>query len=202
MNRDIIEPGRTRGKFAEAFALAGGVGAVLYPLFFYYVSYTLIYSRNEYLHCTLTEAAAKSAKGESYSVYVRRCIFFNLFMIMVYLTLHFIIYSRPENNETFKKTAIVFAVALAVEIAGALIVFFFIGLSICKSNAYGVAGIISALAIIIINGLTITFATIFFLLKTKPKSAQIAAEQSGSAVAVDRSADVTSDFGNNVSRQA
>ena len=95
MNRDIIEPGKTKGKFAEAFALAGGVGAVLYPLIFYYVSYVLITYRDDYLYCTLTTAAEKKAKGEDYNEQVRRAIFFNLFMILVYLALHFTIYARP-----------------------------------------------------------------------------------------------------------
>jgi len=42
MNRDQIEVGKTGGKFSEAFMLTGGIGALLYPLVFYYVSYILI----------------------------------------------------------------------------------------------------------------------------------------------------------------
>jgi hypothetical protein len=53
MNRDIIHPGKTYGKFAETFALMGGVGAILYPFVFYYVGYTAIIHRDDYLYCVL-----------------------------------------------------------------------------------------------------------------------------------------------------
>jgi len=51
MNRDQIEPGRNKGKFAEAFMLTGGIGAVLYPIVFYFVSYTMIAKRDEFIEC-------------------------------------------------------------------------------------------------------------------------------------------------------
>ena len=57
MNRDTIESGKTGGKFAEAFLLTGGIGACLYPLVFYYVSYTMVDKRDEFLTCLIKENA-------------------------------------------------------------------------------------------------------------------------------------------------
>ena len=51
MNRDEITPGKTLGKFSESFAIFGGVGAVLYPPAFFYVGYTTIIHRDDYLYC-------------------------------------------------------------------------------------------------------------------------------------------------------
>ena len=51
MNRDLIEPGKTGGKFAEALALWGGAGALLYPLVFWYVGYIAILERDDFYTC-------------------------------------------------------------------------------------------------------------------------------------------------------
>ena len=54
MNRDTIEAGKTGGKWAECYALFGGVGAMVYPLVFYYVGFVGLDSRDEYFACVAT----------------------------------------------------------------------------------------------------------------------------------------------------
>ena len=67
----------------------------------------------------------------------------------------------------------IFAVVVALEIIGALIVFIFIGVSICNSDAYGIAAIISAICILAINGFTLVTGTIYFLGKTRVNTGQV-----------------------------
>ncbi len=71
MNRDSIEQGKNLGKWSESLALMGGVGAMIYPLFFYYVGWTAIDGRDDFLICTITTATIKDAAGEEFSNYVR-----------------------------------------------------------------------------------------------------------------------------------
>ncbi len=74
MNRDSIEPGKNLGKWSESLALMGGVGAMLYPLIFYYVGWTAINGRDDFLICTITTSAIKDAAEEEFSNYVRSAL--------------------------------------------------------------------------------------------------------------------------------
>ena len=154
--------------------LTGGIGALLYPLVFYYVSYVLIDKRDEFLICTYKEDLEAAAKGEETTDGIRTAILWNLFMICLFLALHFVLYQRPEEYATFKAVGVIFVVACALEIAGALIIFIVVGVSICNSEAYGVAAILSSLAILIINALTLVLGTIYFLSKTRTSQARVA----------------------------
>lgn len=88
-------------------------------------------------------------------------------MICVFLALHFTLYSRPESYALFKAVGIAFAVIVCIEIAVSLILFIVIGVSICNGEAYGVAAVLSSLAILIINGLTLVLGILYFLSKTR-----------------------------------
>ena len=60
-----------------------------------------------------------------------------------------------------------YAVVVALEIAVALILFIVIGVSVCNTEPYGIAAILSSLAIVIVNGLTLTLGIVYFLSKTR-----------------------------------
>ena len=92
MNHDKIEEGPTKGKFAEAFLLTGGIGAILYPLVFYYISWTMVDKRDEFLKCIAAAELKAATDGEETTDGVRTAIFYNLLMIMLYLGLHFSLY--------------------------------------------------------------------------------------------------------------
>ena len=177
MNRDQIEAGRTGGKFAEAFMLTGGIGAILFPFVFYYVSYTMVDKRDDFLKCIQQEEIAAASRGEEITDMVRTAIMYNMFMICLYLALHFTLFQRPEDYKTFKIVGYAYAIVVTVEIAVALILFIVIGVSECNTEAYGVAAILSSLAIVIVNGLTLALGIIYFLSKTRlPSAARIEAE--------------------------
>jgi len=96
MNRDDIVAGKTGGKWAECYALFGGVGAMVYPLVFYYVGFVSLDSRDEYLLCVGTTKKLMEAKDEDYSEWVRFTMLWNCNMMSVYLVLHYLLFSRPE----------------------------------------------------------------------------------------------------------
>ena len=179
MNRDYIEPGRTAQKFAEAFAITGGVGAVLYPLIFYYVGGVLLGGRDDFLYCTGVESQEKTVKGESFRNDVRTCINYNLFMMCLYLALHFILFSRPASNSFYNKIGKIFALVLVAEVPLSVINFIFIGISICNTGAYGAAAIISTFAVIAINAFTVISAACFFVAKTTVKQTRVAVAATG-----------------------
>ena len=154
--------------------LTGGIGAILYPLVFYYVSYVLIDKRDEFLVCTYKEDLEAAAKGEETTDGIRTAILWNLFMICLFLALHFWLFQRPDEYETFKKLGVIFVIVCAIEIAAALVIFIVVGVSICNSEAYGIAAVLSSLAIVIINALTLVLGTIYFLSKTRTSQARVA----------------------------
>ena len=176
MNRDSIDAGKTKGKFAEAFLLTGGIGAIVYPLVFYWVSFTVIDSRFEYLSCIAEAEMKATLEGEETTDAVRDAVNYNLFMICLYLALHFALYMRPESYDTFKMLGIVFAVVVCLEIVVALILFIVIGVSVCNTEQYGIAAILSSLAILVINGLTLVLGILYFLSKTRVSAGRVGNE--------------------------
>lgn len=97
-------------------------------------------------------------------------------MIVAYLLLHFGLFSRHEDYERFKRWGVVFGVVTCLEIAFALINFILIGTSICNDEPMATAGILSSLAILIINSATVITSAVYFLSKTKVATSQVAAE--------------------------
>ena len=154
--------------------LTGGIGALLYPLVFYYVSYVLINERDEFVVCVYQEEQEAAAKGEETTDGIRTAILWNLFMICLFLALHFALYQRPDEYSTFKTLGPIFVVVCTLEIAAALVIFIVVGVSICNSKSYGVVAILSSLAIIIINALTVVLGTMYFLSKTRTSQARVA----------------------------
>ena len=132
MNRDIIEKGRTQGKWAESYALFGGVGAIIYPIMFWWLGWMIIDERDDHLTCIHYETKINESKGESSDDYLRQAMFFNAVMIVVYLAMHFTLFSRPEEYNTFKSLGIAFAVVLSLEVIFAAILLILSGISICN----------------------------------------------------------------------
>ena len=95
-------------------------------------------------------------------------------MICLFLALHFALYQRPDEYSTFKTLGPIFVVVCTLEIAAALVIFIVVGVSICNSKSYGVVAILSSLAIIIINALTVVLGTMYFLSKTRTSQARVA----------------------------
>ena len=60
---------------------------------------------------------------------------------------------------------------MTIEIVVALILFIVIGVSECNTENYGIAAILSSLAIVIVNGLTLALGIVYFLSKTRVPSA-------------------------------
>ena len=184
MNRDLIEPGKTGGKFAEALALMGGVGALLYPLIFYYVGYVSILERDDFYTCKFREEAEHKAKNEDYDDHIRSAMFYNCVMMAIYLGLHYTVFARPDSYRTFKIVGYVFAVVLAIECIVGIVNFILVGISICNSEAYATAALISSIAIVIINLVTLIGGSVYFTAKTRVRTAQVssAAEDRSSLV--------------------
>jgi len=173
MNRDLIEQGKTWAKWAESLALVGGAGAIIYPLFFYYVAWTAIDGRDDFLVCSITEAARLDAKNEEFSDYVRNCIQINCIMMVVYLVLHFNLFARPDDDQTFRRLGVVYSVILAIEIFGAVATMIFTGISICNDGAFAGAAILTSVAIIVVNLFTLIGTSVFFQLKTHVSTARV-----------------------------
>ena len=182
MNRDLIEPGKTGGKFAEALALFGGVGALLYPLIFWYVGYISIIERDDFYTCKFKEAAEHKLKNEDYTDHIRSAMFYNCVMMAIYLGLHYTVFSRPDSYRTFKIVGYVFAVVLGIECIGGVINFILVGISICNTESYATAALISSIAIILINLVTLLGAIAYFGNRTRIRTTQVA-----SSAADDRS---------------
>ena len=180
MNRDIIEPGRNRGKWAESFGLAGGCGALVYPLIFYYVGYVTIHDKEEFAKCTTEERIKLELenlqKNESKEItdQIRLAIQINLTMFCLFLLFHFIIFSRPESYRLFKRWGVVFSVVIAIQIFIGVATFIMTGISVCNDGEMGGAALLSSLALIIINLGTLIFAVIYFGSKTRVRNAQVA----------------------------
>ena len=98
-------------------------------------------------------------------------------MMAIFLMMHFGLFSRHENYERFKRWGAIFSVIVALEIAFSLINFILIGVSICNDGAMAVAGILSSLAILIINSCVLVGSILYFLGKTRVATAQVAVEE-------------------------
>ena len=182
MNRDLIEPGKTGGKFAEALALWGGAGALVYPLVFWYVGYVAIIERDDFYTCKFREVAEHKIKNEDYSDEVRSVMAYNCTMMAIFLGLHYTVFARPDSYRTFKIVGYIFAVVLGIECIVGVAGFVLVGISICNDEKYATAAIISSLAIILINLVTLCGAIGYFGAKTRVRTAQVA-----SGAAEDRS---------------
>ena len=182
MNRDLIEPGKTGGKFAEALALWGGAGALLYPLVFWYVGYVAIIERDDFYTCKFREEAEHKIKNEDYSDEVRSVMAYNCTMMAIFLGLHYTVFARPDSYRTFKIVGYIFAVVLGIECIVGVAGFVLVGISICNDEKYATAAILSSLAIILINLVTLCGAVGYFGAKTRVRTAQVA-----SGAAEDRS---------------
>ena len=168
MNRDNIEAGKTWGKWAESYALFGGVGAMIYPLVFYYLGWVAIDGRDDYLICRLTEKEKAKLAGEGEPTdWVRAVMFWNALMMCVYLCMHYVLYSRPDRQKTFERVGAFFAPVLILEIIFALVNFGLLGASICEDEDFMTAGILSTVVLIVVNLATLIAASIFFLSKTR-----------------------------------
>lgn len=176
MNRDLIEQGKTWAKWAESLALVGGVGAIIYPLFFYYVGWTAIDGRDDFLVCSITEAARLDAKNEEFSDYVRACIQWNCIMMVVYLVLHFNLFARPEDIRSFRRLGVAYSVVLAIEIVGAVATMIATGISICNDGSFASAAILTSVAIIVVNLFTLIGTSVFFQWKTHVSTARVAVQ--------------------------
>ena len=121
MNRDLITPGRTFEKWTESLALWGGVGAILYPPVFYYISSQIIDGKEEYYTCTLTKTLEAEDKGETVTDNVRGAIGINCVLMVIYLGLHFLIFSRPKSTARYHRSGVAFGVVLILEIIVALV---------------------------------------------------------------------------------
>lgn len=182
MNRDLIEPGKTGGKFAEALALWGGAGALVYPLVFWYVGYVAIIERDDFYTCKFREEAEHKIKNEDYSDEVRSVMAYNCTMMAIFLGLHYTVFARPDSYRTFKIVGYIFAVVLGIECIVGVAGFVLVGISICNDEKYATAAILSSLAIILINLVTLCGAVGYFGAKTRVRTAQVA-----SGAAEDRS---------------
>ena len=182
MNRDLIEPGKTGGKFAEALALMGGVGALLYPLIFYYVGYVSIIERDDFYTCNFREVAEHKARNEDYDDHIRSAMFYNCVMMAIYLGLHYTVFARPDSYRTFKIVGYVFAVVLAIECIVGIANFILVGISICNSESYATAALISSLAIVLINLITLIGGCIYFTAKTRVRTAQVSTSNDRSSL--------------------
>ena len=171
MNRDLIEPGKTGGKFAEALALFGGVGALLYPLVFWYVGYVSIIERDDFYTCKFKEIADHKVKNENYTDEIRSVIFYNCVMMAIYLGLHYTVFARPDSYRHFKIVGYIFAVVLAIECIVGVVNFVLVGISICNNESYATAALLSSIAIILINLVTLLGAIAYFGSKTRVRTA-------------------------------
>ena len=178
MNRDIIESGKTGGKWAESFALFGGIGSMVYPLTFYYVAYVALTKRIDFTACKIKEEFEKETKGEDVDDWIRFTMLWNCNMMSIYLVLHYLLFSRTESYRRFKRIGYAFAIVLCIEIIFALFNFILIGISICNDEDFATAGIISSVVIILVNLVTIIASTIYFLVKTRTRTSQISVEAS------------------------
>ena len=174
MNRDLIEPGKTGGKFAEALALMGGVGALLYPLIFWYVGYVAILERDDFYYCKFKEIAEAKIRNEDYEDHIRSAMFYNCVMMAIFLGLHYTVFARPDSYRTFKIVGYVFAVVLAIECIVGVVNFILVGISICNDEAYATAALISSIAIVLVNLFTLIGGCLYFTAKTRIRTAQVA----------------------------
>ena len=165
MNRDTIEKGRTGGKWAESYALFGGLGAIVYPPVFWYTAYASVDERDDFIYCKYTKKAEEPE--ESHDDYLRFAMFWNSVMMVVYLALHYTLFARPESYSMFKRIGYVFSIVCCLEIAFAAVNVILAGISICIGEMWGVAAIVSSLAIISVNLFTIVGATVYFCVKTR-----------------------------------
>ena len=178
MNRDLIEPGKTGCKFAEALALFGGVGALLYPLVFWYVGYISIFERDDFYTCNFKKIAEHKIKNEDYEDHIRSAMFYNCVMMAIYLGLHYTVFARPESYRTFKIVGYIFAVVLAIECIVGVINFILVGISICNTESYATAALLSSIAIILINLVTLLGAVGYFGNRTRVRTTQVASAAS------------------------
>ena len=172
MNRDLIEKGRTGGKWAESYALFGGLGAILYPFVFWYVAYAAVDERDDYHYCKFTKIAAEPDVDHDDNL--RFAMFWNSIMIVIYLGLHYTLFARPESYNRFKQIGYIFAVVCCLEIVFAAFNLIAAGISICNSETWGGAAIISSLAIIAINLFTVVGSSVYFCIKTRTPNTQVA----------------------------
>ena len=123
--------------------------------------------RDDFLSCRFTEVKIHEEKGESWDDYLRFAMFWNSVMMVVYLAMHYTLFSRPESVKTFKRCGIAFAVVLSLEVIFASINLILAGISICNGEGWGVAAIVSSLGIIVINLFTIITSSLYFCIKTR-----------------------------------
>ena len=95
-------------------------------------------------------------------------------MMAIYLGLHYTLFARPDSYSTFKTIGYVFAVVCGLEIAFASINLILAGISICNGEMWGGAAIFSSLAIVFVNFFTIAGASVYFCVKTRLPTTQVA----------------------------
>ena len=94
--------------------------------------------------------------------------------MVIFLALHYTLFSRPESYARFKTVGYIFAVVCALEVAFASLNLILAGISICNGEMWGGAAIFSSLAIIGVNLFTIIGASVYFCVKTRLPNTQVA----------------------------
>ena len=99
---------------------------------------------------------------------------YNCIMMAIYLALHYTVFARPESYRTFKIVGYVFAVVLAIECIVGVVNFVLVGISICNTESYATAALLSSIAIILINLVTLCGAVAYFGNRTRVRTTQVA----------------------------
>ena len=94
--------------------------------------------------------------------------------MVIYLGLHFLIFSRPKSTARYHRSGVAFGAVLVIEIIIALVQMISASGSICSDGQFGSMATFTSVLIMVINLVTIVGAVIFFLLKTADKTAQVA----------------------------
>ena len=99
---------------------------------------------------------------------------YNSIMMAIYLGLHYTVFARPESYRTFKIVGYIYAIVLAIECIVGVVNFILVVISICNTESYATAALISSIAVIFRNLVTLLGAIAYFGNRTRVRTTQVA----------------------------
>ena len=194
MNRERIEAGRNWQKYGECFVIGGGLGAIIYPLVYYFVAGVTVLSRDAFLKCVIeSELAAQNAGKEKPTNSIRSAMFMGQVVMAAYLTVYFFLFAGVNMSRSYSTLSVVFSIILVAGVIVPIVMYSLIGISECNTETYGTAAAVSATAILIVSIGVSVVSLMLFCSKTRTNNSQVAIDNTEKRQLVNQSDQTQSD---------
>ena len=159
--RNATKPGPSMNKWAESLLLGGGIPAILIPFFGFYIAWIQIRKSKEYAECKVLMEGAENK--DDLKDFTRFIIGINQVLMYLFVVCYFTLYTKPRRTKRQIRLVSIFMPLLwIISVLVGLMNFMLYGASHCNDKSYGMAALISTIALLLITVITMVVSLIVF----------------------------------------